>query len=167
MAGPAPMTARGRRRPAWRVSAISSAGCPTASPRRALCRHVEAPAGSGGGTRGPAAGSGIVSEARLPPDPDLPAIAAAAAALVQADRRALAQAITLVESSRPDHRPLADRLLEILLPRTGRSIRIGISGAPGVGKSTFIESFGLHVLSRGHRRAVLAVAPASRAGARL
>jgi LAO/AO transport system kinase len=104
-----------------------------------------------------------VSEA-APRDPGPPDIEALAEALIQGDRRALAQAITLVESSRPDHRPLADRLLEILLPRTGRSIRIGISGAPGVGKSTFIESFGLHVLSRGHRLAVLAVDPSSRLG---
>jgi LAO/AO transport system kinase len=105
-----------------------------------------------------------VSEAKLPPDPGLPDIAVLAEALGRGDRRALAQAITLVESSRPDHRPLADRLLEILLPRTGRSIRIGISGAPGVGKSTFIESFGLHVLAQGHRLAVLAVDPSSRLG---
>ena len=104
-----------------------------------------------------------MSEA-APRDPGLPDIAALAEALIQGDRRAVAQAITLVESSRPDHRPLADRLLEILLPRTGRSTRIGISGAPGVGKSTFIESFGLHVLSRGHRLAVLAVDPSSRLG---
>jgi len=97
-------------------------------------------------------------------EPALPDIAALAEALIQGDRRALAQAITLVESSRPDHRPLADRLLEILLPRTGRSIRIGISGAPGVGKSTFIESFGLHLLAKGHRLAVLAVDPSSRLG---
>ena len=105
-----------------------------------------------------------MSEAKLPTDPGLPDIAALAEALSRGDRRALAQAITLVESSRPDHRPLADRLLEILLPRTGRSIRIGISGAPGVGKSTFIESFGLHVLAQGHRLAVLAVDPSSRLG---
>jgi LAO/AO transport system kinase len=105
-----------------------------------------------------------VSEAARPPAPGLPDIAPLAEALIQGDRRALAQAITLVESSRADHRPLADGLLEILLPRTGRSIRIGISGAPGVGKSTFIESFGLHVLSRGHRLAVLAVDPSSRLG---
>jgi len=105
-----------------------------------------------------------VSEAARPPAPGLPDIAPLAEALIQGDRRALAQAITLVESSRADHRPLADRLLEILLPRTGSSIRIGISGAPGVGKSTFIESFGLHVLSRGHRLAVLAVDPSSRLG---
>jgi LAO/AO transport system ATPase len=105
-----------------------------------------------------------VSEAAVPPAPGLPDIAPLAQALIRGDRRALAQAITLVESSRADHRPLADRLLEVLLPRTGRSIRIGISGAPGVGKSTFIESFGLHVLSRGHRLAVLAVDPSSRLG---
>jgi len=97
-------------------------------------------------------------------EPALPDIPGLAEALIGGDRRALAQSITLVESSRPDHRPLADRLLEILLPRTGRSIRIGISGAPGVGKSTFIESFGLHVLGQGHRLAVLAVDPSSRLG---
>jgi LAO/AO transport system kinase len=97
-------------------------------------------------------------------EPALPDIAPLAEALIRGDRRALAPAITLVESSRPDHRPLADRLLEILLPRTGRSIRIGISGAPGVGKSTFIESFGLHLLAKGHRPAVLAVDPSSRLG---
>jgi LAO/AO transport system kinase len=99
-----------------------------------------------------------------PLDPTLPDPAALAEALGRGERRALAQAITLVESSRPDHRPVADRLLEILLPRTGKSIRIGISGAPGVGKSTFIETFGLHVLSQGHRLAVLAVDPSSRLG---
>jgi len=93
-----------------------------------------------------------------PLDPTLPDPTALAAALGRGERRALAQAITLVESSRPDHRPVADRLLEILLPRAGKSIRIGISGAPGVGKSTFIETFGLHVLSQGHRLAVLAAA---------
>ncbi|HKF63233.1 MAG TPA: methylmalonyl Co-A mutase-associated GTPase MeaB [Dongiaceae bacterium] len=99
-----------------------------------------------------------------PLDPTLPDPAALAEALGRGERRALAQAITLVESSRPDHRPVADLLLEILLPRAGKSIRIGISGAPGVGKSTFIETFGLHVLSQGHRLAVLAVDPSSRLG---
>jgi len=78
------------------------------------------------------------------------------------DRRALARAITLVESARPDHRAAADRLLEYLLPEAGRSIRIGITGVPGVGKSTFIEAFGLHVIGRGHKVAVLAVDPSSR-----
>jgi LAO/AO transport system kinase len=97
-------------------------------------------------------------------DPALPDVAALAAAVQQGERRALAQAITLVESRRGDHRARADRLLQILLPATGRSIRIGISGSPGVGKSTFIESFGLHILSQGHRLAVLAVDPSSRLG---
>jgi LAO/AO transport system kinase len=87
-----------------------------------------------------------------------------AAAVAAGDRRALARAITLVESTRPDHRAAADALLGRLLPRTGHSIRIGVSGAPGVGKSTFIESFGLHVVEQGHRLAVLAVDPSSRSG---
>jgi LAO/AO transport system kinase len=87
-----------------------------------------------------------------------------AEAVAGGDRRALAQAITLVESTRAEDRPGADALLERLLPRTGKSIRLGISGAPGVGKSTFIETFGLHALKQGHRLAVLAVDPSSRIG---
>jgi len=77
------------------------------------------------------------------------------------DRRALARAITLVESTRPDHRARAAALLDRLLDRTGESVRIGISGPPGVGKSTFIEAIGSHVTSAGHRLAVLAVDPSS------
>ncbi len=77
------------------------------------------------------------------------------------DRRALARAITLIESTRADHRREAAKLLEALLPRTGRSIRLGISGVPGVGKSTFIEVFGLNLIEAGHRVAVLAVDPSS------
>lgn len=79
----------------------------------------------------------------------------------QGDRRALAKGITLVESTRPDHRDQAAALLELIMPHTGDSIRLGISGVPGVGKSTFIESFGNHVIDRGHRVAVLAVDPTS------
>jgi len=75
--------------------------------------------------------------------------------------RALAKAITLVESTRPDHQARAGALLEALLPYTGRSIRLGISGAPGVGKSTFIEALGLYVIGQGHRVAVLSVDPSS------
>lgn len=78
-----------------------------------------------------------------------------------AQRRALAKAITLIESSRADHRLDADALLTELLPHTGRSLRIGISGVPGVGKSTFIEALGLFLIARGHRVAVLAVDPSS------
>jgi LAO/AO transport system kinase len=88
-----------------------------------------------------------------------------AAALVEGirggDRRALARAITTVESTRADHREHAVVLLDELLPDTGRAMRIGISGPPGVGKSTFIEAFGLHLLGHGHRVAVLAVDPSS------
>ena len=80
------------------------------------------------------------------------------------DRRALARAITLIESTRPDHRAEADDLLQRLLPHTGRSIRIGISGVPGVGKSTFIEAFGMHVIGGRHCVAVLAIDPSSRRG---
>lgn len=78
------------------------------------------------------------------------------------DRRSLAKAITLIESSRCDHQGRAQAMLEALLPETGRSLRIGISGAPGVGKSTFIEALGLHAIALGHRVAVLAVDPTSR-----
>jgi len=76
-------------------------------------------------------------------------------------RRALAKAITLIESTREDHRVAADALLDRLLPHAGRSLRIGISGVPGVGKSTFIEALGLFLVVRGHRLAVLAVDPSS------
>ncbi len=75
--------------------------------------------------------------------------------------RALAKAITLVESTRADHQARAERVLEALLPATGRSIRVGISGAPGAGKSTFIEALGLHLAGQGRRVAVLAVDPSS------
>ena len=86
------------------------------------------------------------------------------AALQRGDRRALARAITLIESTRPDHRKEAEKLIEALLPRTGGAVRIGISGAPGTGKSTFIECFGLAGIALGHRVAVLAVDPASKRG---
>ena len=78
-----------------------------------------------------------------------------------ADRRAIARAITLVESSHPDHQPAAAELLERLAQAPGAAMRIGLSGAPGVGKSTFIESFGTFLVGRGHRLAVLAVDPSS------
>ncbi len=82
-------------------------------------------------------------------------------AVVSSDRRALARAITLVESTRPDHRATASELLEKVMPYTGNSIRVGVSGAPGVGKSTFIESLGNHVIDEGRRVAALAVDPSS------
>ena len=87
-----------------------------------------------------------------------------AAALRSGDRRALARAVTLVESTRPDHRRAAERLIEAILPATGGAARIGISGPPGAGKSTFIDRFGLDGIERGYRMAVLAVDPGSKRG---
>ncbi len=84
--------------------------------------------------------------------------------LRRGDRRALARAITLAESSRPDHRDEAEGLIEALLPETGNAVRVGISGPPGAGKSTFIERFGLSGIALGRRIAVLAVDPASKRG---
>ncbi len=78
-----------------------------------------------------------------------------------AQRRALAKTITLLESTRADHRLRADELLNALLPHTGKASRMGISGVPGVGKSTFIEALGLFLIERGHRVAVLAIDPSS------
>ncbi len=77
------------------------------------------------------------------------------------ERRALAKAITLLESTHGDARPRADALLNALLPATGQALRVGISGVPGAGKSTFIEALGLHLIGLGHRVAVLAVDPSS------
>jgi LAO/AO transport system kinase len=82
--------------------------------------------------------------------------------VVEGDRRALAQSITLVESTRPDHRSAAAALLDAVLGRTGGAIRLGITGTPGAGKSTFIEELGGHLTAAGHRVAVLAVDPSSR-----
>jgi LAO/AO transport system kinase len=87
-----------------------------------------------------------------------------AIAIRAGDRRALARAVTLVESTRADHREEAERLVEALLPFTGGATRLGISGPPGAGKSTFIERFGLDGLKRGRKIAVLAVDPASKRG---
>jgi LAO/AO transport system kinase len=84
-----------------------------------------------------------------------------AEAILAGDRRALAKAITLVESQRDADRDAAQALLQMLLPHTGNSIRIGMTGVPGVGKSTFIETFGQVLIDQGHRLAVLAVDPSS------
>jgi LAO/AO transport system kinase len=91
-----------------------------------------------------------------------PAVASLVQGIVAGDRRALSRGITLVESTRPDHREQAMALVDDVLPETGRAVRIGISGPPGVGKSTFIEAFGTHLTGAGHRVAVLAVDPTSR-----
>jgi len=87
-----------------------------------------------------------------------------AGAVHAGDRRALARAITLVESTRADHRADAVELLDAILPATGAATRVGISGAPGAGKSTFIEALGLDLVAGGHEVAVLAVDPSSTRG---
>jgi LAO/AO transport system kinase len=84
-----------------------------------------------------------------------------ASQVINGDRRALARAITLVESTRPDHRAEAEALLTEVLPHVGGSARVGISGAPGAGKSTFIEALGGHLVGQDRRVAVLAVDPSS------
>ncbi|MBB1074374.1 methylmalonyl Co-A mutase-associated GTPase MeaB [Rhodoferax sp. 4810] len=102
------------------------------------------------------------------PEPTEPSLATSNASLqgilngdALLQRRAMAKAITLLESTRADHRLQADELLTALLPHTGNSFRLGISGVPGVGKSTFIEALGLYLIKQGHRVAVLAVDPSS------
>jgi LAO/AO transport system kinase len=81
--------------------------------------------------------------------------------VLRGERRAIAKAITLLESTRGDHRQRADAVLNALLPSTGGALRLGVSGVPGVGKSTFIEALGLRWIEDGHRVAVLAVDPSS------
>ncbi|MFE4515991.1 methylmalonyl Co-A mutase-associated GTPase MeaB [Kitasatospora sp. NPDC056783] len=81
--------------------------------------------------------------------------------VLDGSRAWIARAVTLVESSRPDHRALAQQLLQRLLPHAGGAVRVGITGVPGVGKSTFIDSFGTMLTGSGHRVAVLAVDPTS------
>jgi len=82
-------------------------------------------------------------------------------AICAGDRSALARAITLVESTRSDHRGQAQELLLELMPHAGNAMHVGITGVPGVGKSTAIESLGMYLIERGHRVAVLAVDPSS------
>lgn len=84
-----------------------------------------------------------------------------AQALMAGDIRALAEAITLVESSRADHQKQAEELINTVMPHRHKSFRLGLTGVPGVGKSTFIEAFGQHLLSKGHKLAVLAIDPSS------
>ncbi|TDI64058.1 MAG: methylmalonyl Co-A mutase-associated GTPase MeaB [Alphaproteobacteria bacterium] len=92
---------------------------------------------------------------------DVTDVAQLAAGVRAGERRALAKAITLVESERADQQDAAEALVGELLCDTGHAVRLGLSGAPGVGKSTFIEAFGLHLTGQGHKVAVLAVDPSS------
>ena len=95
--------------------------------------------------------SGARTVGRVPPVDDI----------LAGDRRALATAITLIESTREEDRGPAEDLLQALLPHAGKAVRLGISGAPGVGKSTFIEAFGTRAIAAGRRLAVLAIDPSS------
>src|SRR5262249_56286932 len=95
-----------------------------------------------------------VQRAQPPPERLDPADRRLAEGVLDRDPRALAKTITLVESSRRDHQARAGAILERLLPHTGGSFRIGISGAPGAGKSTFIETLGRYLTARGHRLAL-------------
>lgn len=94
-------------------------------------------------------------------EPALTEITSLAERVVGGDRRALARAITLIESRKPSDRPKASALLRHLLPHTGKAIRLGFSGAPGVGKSSFIETFGTFLTRQGKKVAVLAIDPSS------
>ena len=94
-------------------------------------------------------------------DPSPPSVEQCFDGVVAGDRTVIAKALTLVESQRHEDQQMADQLIGRLLPLTGQAIRIGISGIPGAGKSTFIENFGMMLTERGHRVAVLAVDPSS------
>ncbi len=91
----------------------------------------------------------------------LPTVTKFSEEIKKGNRILLSRAITLVESKRTDHQVLAADLIETLLPETGRSVRIGITGVPGVGKSTFIEALGLHLIAMGRKPAVLSIDPSS------
>jgi LAO/AO transport system kinase len=90
-----------------------------------------------------------------------PSVSAYVEGIRSGNRVVLSQAITLIESTRSDHQDLAQMIIEACLPFSGNSLRIGITGTPGVGKSTFIEAFGGHIIGEGHRIAVLAIDPSS------
>src|SRR5262245_57339487 len=90
-----------------------------------------------------------------------PSAAEICAAIRDGDRRAIARTITLIESTRDDRAERGQEILDALISDTGGALRVGITGPPGVGKSTFIEALGLHLVGAGHRVAVLAVDPSS------
>ena len=97
----------------------------------------------------------MTGAARRPSAPEL------ADGILACNRTLLARAITMVESRRPEDQAVALDLLDLILPHTGRSVRVGITGAPGVGKSSFIDRFGAHLVATGRKLAVLAVDPSS------
>jgi len=107
------------------------------------------------------AGSKVSEAEAKKPSRGLPPVDSIAAGVLSGDRTLLAKAITLIESNSPRHFEAGQELVRRLLPASGNSIRVGVTGVPGAGKSTFIESFGLWLIERGHKVAVLAVDPSS------
>ncbi len=103
----------------------------------------------------------MLADRKIQPAGSAISVDALADGVVKGERAALGRAITLVESKKPEHRRLADQLLARLHPKTGSAYRIGVTGLPGVGKSTFIDQFGSNLIADGHRVAVLAVDPSS------
>src|SRR5262249_7126355 len=93
--------------------------------------------------------------------PAIPDLADLARGIRAGERAVIARAITLIESRRSDHQKAARRLVQELLPLTGKAVRVGITGAPGVGKSTTIDALGTFLTAKGHKVAVLAVDPSS------
>jgi LAO/AO transport system kinase len=110
------------------------------------------------------AGPSPSKAAAAPPNPrrPLPPLDDFVKGVLGSDRAMLARAITLVESGRADHRALAEEVLQRVLPKTGTAMRVGITGVPGVGKSTAIDQLGMNLIARGHKVAVLAIDPTSR-----
>src|SRR6187455_104631 len=106
-------------------------------------------------------GAGVVNQAMTLPKNVSPDIKKLAKDLRSGQRAALARAITLIESRRSDHQAAARELVQALLPDTGKAVRVGITGSPGVGKSTTIDVLGMFLIERGHKVAVLAVDPSS------
>ncbi len=130
--------------------------------------HGEEATGPKPGEDGTAAGRDTRPAGGPPEDGDTglptatePATQALAEAILSGSRRALSRGVTLVESRRPEDRAAAAEIMQAVFPNAGGAIRIGISGPPGVGKSTFAEAFGLHAIAAGRRVAVLAVDPSS------
>src|SRR5712675_1248864 len=105
--------------------------------------------------------TGVVNQAMTLPKKASPDTKSLAKDLRAGHRAALARAITLIESRRSDHQAAARDLVQALLPDTGKAIRVGITGSPGVGKSTTIDVLGMFLIERGHKVAVLAVDPSS------
>lgn len=104
----------------------------------------------------------MTTEHPSPPRPAALTVDDYVSGILGGNRTILARAITMIESNAPQHRALAEEILQKVLPHSGKAIRVGITGVPGVGKSTFIEAFGCRLCEQGHRLAVLAIDPSSR-----